>query len=137
MKGVTYNAGLSNAVEANDIKSATDILDDIEYDIEIQFDNDVQVYADGSWEQLDNNPAWANSPDNVQGNWYDEEYEVYLDDSSGIVDRVNDLIEDKIHEEAGLYHIEGQATLCYIISGLERQETPYEEVVNEEREVYE
>lgn len=86
----------------------------IEY-IEVSLDADIIIAEDGSWEYEDEEYPWA-CPDARSTDWRSEEYpDVYLDDCIGVVEKVDELMEDKLPSEPGKYHVSGDARLCYSI----------------------
>lgn len=90
----------------------------IEY-INVQLDDNIIIDEDGSWEYEDENYTWAR-PDKRSENWYSEEYsDVYLDDYSGVVEKVDDLMSDKLPDGPGKYHVKANVNLYYSITGID------------------
>lgn len=87
--------------------------------VEITLDAIVHIDEDGSWEYDDTNYPWAASPDNKRGDWYTEEYDVYLGDKTSMVEYVDELLESMMPVTPGEYHIKGDVTLVFSVSGIE------------------
>lgn len=89
-------------------------------EIEISLDKVIiTVNEDGSWEYDDESYPWAANPDNKYGDWYSEDYNVYLDDTTGVVEKFDEIAEPFIPGYAGRYQISCDATLIYNVSGVE------------------
>lgn len=89
-------------------------------EIEISLDKVIiTVNEDGSWEYDDESYPWAANPDNKHGDWYSEDYNVYLDDTTGVVEKFDEIAEPFIPGYAGRYQISCDATLIYNVSGVE------------------
>lgn len=87
--------------------------------IEVTLDAIVHIDEDGSWEYDDTNYPWAASPDNNRGDWYTDEYSVYIGDKTSIVEYVDELLEPMMPAKAGEYHIKGDATLVFAVEGIQ------------------
>lgn len=93
-------------------------LDDTVDYIDVQLNADIVLDDEGSWDYLDKDFRWAYPMDN-SNYWHSDESGVYLDDWSGVVDKVGDLMEQYlIDKEPGTYHVSGYASLCYATEGL-------------------
>lgn len=94
-------------------------LDSDDEVIELTLDAIVHIDEDGSWEYDDTNYPWAASPDNKRGDWYTDEYSVYIGDKTSIVEYVDELLEPMMPAKAGEYHIKGDVTLVFSVEGIE------------------
>lgn len=100
-------------------------LDEIVDYINVYLDDDIILDADGSWEYKDETYQWA-CPDNNTRSWHCFEYsDVYLDDCSGVVEKVDDLIVDLLPDEPGTYHVSGNVNLYYSIIGIKEYRDYY------------
>ena len=99
-------------------RDADETLENVEF-IYVELDADIIIDEEGSWNYLDEDYPWA-CPDDSSSDWYSEEYpDVYLDDCSGVVEKVDELIADKLPSQPGHYHISGQAKIYYNITDVE------------------
>lgn len=87
--------------------------------VEITLDAIIHIDEDGSWEYDDTNYPWAASPDNKRGDWYTDEYNVYIGDKTSIVEYVDELLESMMPVTPGEYHIKGDVELVFSVSGIE------------------
>lgn len=94
-------------------------LDSDDEVIELTLDAIVHIDEEGSWEYDDTNYPWAASPDNKNGDWYTDEYSVYIGDKTSIVEYVDELLEPMMPAKAGEYHIKGDVTLVFSVEGIE------------------
>lgn len=95
-------------------------IDDSTEEIEVSLDKVIiTVNEDGSWDYEDESYPWAANPDNRHGDWYSEDYNVYLDDTTGVVEKFDEIAEPFIPGYAGRYQISCDATLIYNVSGVE------------------
>lgn len=99
--------------------SSWEELDSDDEVIELTLDAIVHIDEDGSWEYDDTNYPWAASPDNRRGDWYTDEYDVYIGDKTSIVEYVDGLIEPMMPAKAGEYRIKGDVTLVFSVEGIE------------------
>lgn len=95
-------------------------IDDSTEEIEISLDKVIiTVNDDGGWDYEDESYPWAANPDNRYGDWYSEDYNVYLDDTTGVVEKFDEIAEPFIPGYAGRYQISCDATLIYNVSGVQ------------------
>lgn len=94
-------------------------LDSDDEVIELTLDAIVHIDENGSWEYDDTNYPWAASPDNKKGDWYTDEYSVYIGDKTSIVEYVDELLEPMMPAKEGEYHIKGDVTLVFSVEGIE------------------
>lgn len=87
--------------------------------VELTLDAIVHIDEDGNWEYEDTNYPWAASPDNKRGDWYTDEYDVYICDKSSIVEYVDELLEPMMPVTEGEYHIMGDVTLVFSVEGIQ------------------
>ncbi len=87
----------------------------------------VDIDKDGSWEYEDETYSWAASPDSKIGDWYGEKDNIYLEDITGVVEHIDELIEPYMPASRGRYKISGDVTLTYHISGVECYREYFEE----------
>ena len=95
-------------------------IDDSTEEIEVSLDKVIiTVNEDGSWDYEDESYPWAANPDSRNGDWYSEDYNIYLDDTTGVVEKFDEIAEPFIPGYAGRYQISCDATLIYNVSGVE------------------
>lgn len=94
-----------------------ELIDGEQECIQVDIDAYIIIDQDGSFEYEDEDYGWACSEG--EDNWYSEAYSgLVLDDCIGVVEKIDDLIVDKLPDEPGRYHITGKASICYDISGV-------------------
>lgn len=110
-------------------------LPEIEDWIEVDLDDTITIDRDGSWEYDDRDYMWARSDERADNKqWHATEYpDCYLDDYIGVVEKVDDLISNKLPTEPGRYHISGQVSLYFSIEGV--VETPGGDVYADDADV--
>ena len=124
---------VSDIVESCDIIQASyyDVpeqpLDPPEYDegdeieaeatIKIPFNQVITINHDGSWDYSDDEYNFTKTDDG-KSKHYDDEYNVYLDDNIGIVENLDDFLEDQLPATPGTYRIQGTLTLVYDIENI-------------------
>lgn len=100
--------------------------DEPEYDnfedvVEVSIDHILlHVNDDGSWE-YDNGKYDKFSSNYIGADWYDDRYDIRLDDVVGVVEKIDDLIEPNIPSKPGDYTMSLDAELVYFVS------IPYDE----------
>ena len=99
-----------------------DELDDYQTAIDIVLDAIIFVDDNGNWEYEDDNYSWAKGNSN-NGNWYDEENNIYLGSKVDMVEKTDDLLLKYIPARVGTYHISGDVKLVFDISGVEEKVT--------------
>ena len=87
--------------------------------IDVGFNSTVTVYSNNMWD-YDDDYSWAYDEYSRDGDWYSYEGHVYLTDPGGLVEIVDDLIEDRMPSEPGTYEIKGVAHICFLIDGITR-----------------
>ena len=97
-------------------------LDDYQTAIDIVLDAIIFVDDNGNWEYEDDNYSWAKGNGN-NGNWYDEENNIYLGSKVDMVEKTDDLLLKYIPARVGTYHISGDVKLVFDISGVEEKVT--------------
>lgn len=90
--------------------------------IEVTVDDIVVVDEDGEWDFESDECKWADSDEKFH-DWYDYENHIYMDDPSGVVEKVYELLEPYIPGDPGRYHITCDVSLTYEIDGIESQIT--------------
>ena len=98
--------GASNEVE----------LDPEESMIDMNIDQYIIVDSEGSWDYDSDNYDWASS-DGEGSDWYSDNG-VRLDDPTGVVEKIDELIEPHIPIEPGTYRVQGYIELYYTVSGV-------------------
>lgn len=86
--------------------------------IELDLDTVITVDSDGSWEYEDEEYSFATNPDSRDGDWYSDEDEVHVIDPVGVVEQLDEFIEDRIPALPGRYRIKGKVTLVYDVEGI-------------------
>ena len=93
--------------------------------VEVEIDQLIRVRPNGSYSFIDDDTDWASSDDHGDS-WYSEDM-IYLDDPSGVADKIEDLIEPNVPMKPGTYRVTGIANLIYIVSGIQEYRTYYGE----------
>lgn len=86
--------------------------------IELDLDTVIIVDPDGSWEYEDEEYSFATNPDSKDGDWYSDKDEVHVIDPVGVVEQLDEFIEDRIPALPGRYRIKGKVTLVYDVEGI-------------------
>lgn len=107
--------GASNEVE----------LDPEESMIDMNLDQYIIVDSEGGWNYDSDNYNWASS-DGEGSDWYSETG-VRLDDPTGVVEKIDELIEPHVPIEPGTYRVEGYIELYYTVSGVYENRYDYTE----------
>ena len=94
-------------------------------DVDLDVDAVIEVLDDGSWIYEDETYPWAVSKDSHDGDHYSYEYYVHIGDPGTIVEDFDDVIEKYIPSEEGRYHLKCNATLKYVIEGVEVKQSYY------------
>lgn len=113
--------------------------DDFTETIELELDAVVIVDEDGSWDYEDKTYSWARCPLNKRGDWYTEEYNIYIGDPVDIVEDVDSLVETSMPAIPGKYKITGSVELRYNISGVEAEYDYFldeDDLVDYDKEIY-
>lgn len=97
-------------------------LDDYEAVVELVLDAIIFVDDDGNWDYEDEEYPWAKG-DSKNGDWYDEENNVYLGSKEDMVEKTDWLLLKYIPARVGTYHISGYVKLVFEISGVEEKVT--------------
>lgn len=93
-----------------------------EFEIEVDLSGVVIRIEDDSWEYEDETYSFAQ---NDNGEDYRSEYGVYVDDTTGVVEKIDELIEKDIPIGTGRYKLSGYAHIVYDISGIESDKDYY------------
>lgn len=107
----------SDYIEPNEPKP--DYVDDdttIEFNVK---DIVIEVRDDTLWYYEDEEYKWAENPDDSKGIWYSDSHGIQLDDTSGIVEKVDDLLLPNIPTDVGKYKISFSVKLSYDVYGIE------------------
>ena len=107
--------GASNEVE----------LDPEESMIDVNIDQYIIVDSEGSWDYDSDNYDWASS-DGQGSDWYSDNG-VRLDDPTGVVEKIDELIEPHVPIEPGTYRVQGYVELYYTVSGVYENRYDYTE----------
>lgn len=107
--------GASNEVE----------LDPEESMIDMNIDQYIIVDSEGSWDYDSDNYNWASS-DGEGSDWYSDNG-VRLDDPTGVVEKIDELIEPHVPIEPGTYRVQGYVELYYTVSGVYENRYDYTE----------
>lgn len=107
--------GASNEVE----------LDPEESMIDMNIDQYIIVDSEGSWGYDSDNYDWASS-DGEGSDWYSDNG-VRLDDPTGVVEKIDELIEPHVPIEPGTYRVQGYVELYYTVSGVYENRYDYTE----------
>ena len=106
-----------NDVTSSTIKTSYEVeLDPEESMIDMNIDQYIIVDSEGSWEYDSDNYDWASS-DGQGSDWYSDNG-VRLDDPTGVVEKIDELIEPHIPIEPGTYRVQGYIELYYTVSGV-------------------
>ena len=96
-------------------------VDDEDVEVELLLDADVEIDGEGNWEYLDDSYPWVDERD-LEFDSFDYPA-VKLDDVTGAVEKVDELLIEKMPFNSGKYHIKGDVILVYNISGVEYDES--------------
>lgn len=106
-----------NDVTSSTIKTSYEVeLDPEESMIDMNIDQYIIVDSEGSWNYDSDNYDWASS-DGEGSDWYSDNG-VRLDDPTGVVEKIDELIEPHIPIEPGTYRVQGYIELYYTVSGV-------------------
>lgn len=100
-------------------------LDPEESMIDVNIDQYIIVDSEGSWDYDSDNYDWASS-DGEGSDWYSDNG-VRLDDPTGVVEKIDELIEPHVPIEPGTYRVEGYIELYYTVSGVYENRYDYTE----------
>lgn len=99
--------------------------DDFDEELEVEFDEVIEIGKDGSWEYEDDSYDFAKDEDGASDH-YTDEYHIHIDDNVGIVEKIDELMEPKL-PAFGRYRVKGTAYLVYHVSGIDLDRTYYSE----------
>ena len=85
--------------------------------IEVSFNQVITIDQDGGWSYSDDEYNFTKTDDG-KSDHYDDEYHVYLDDNVGIVEKLDEFLEEKLPATPGTYRIQGDLTLVYDIENI-------------------
>ena len=115
-----------NDVTSSTIKTSYEVeLDPEESMIDMNIDQYIIVDSEGSWNYDSDNYDWASS-DGEGSDWYSDNG-VRLDDPTGVVEKIDELIEPHVPIEPGTYRVEGYIELYYTVSGVYENRYDYTE----------
>ena len=115
-----------NDVTSSTIKTSYEVeLDPEESMIDMNIDQYIIVDSEGSWNYDSDNYDWASS-DGQGSDWYSDNG-VRLDDPTGVVEKIDELIEPHVPIEPGTYRVEGYIELYYTVSGVYENRYDYTE----------
>lgn len=100
-------------------------LDPEESMIDMNIDQYIIVDSEGSWDYDSDNYDWASS-DGEGSDWYSDN-DVRLDDPTGVVEKIDELIEPHVPIEPGTYRVQGYIELYYTVSGVYENRYDYTE----------
>lgn len=116
----------ADTVEAADESASNEVeLDPEESMIDVNIDQYIIVDSEGSWEYDSDNYDWASS-DGEGSDWYSDNG-VRLDDPTGVVEKIDELIEPHVPIEPGTYRVQGYVELYYTVSGVYENRYDYTE----------
>lgn len=131
-----YNAAISKKMIYNsedimgyydNVEPPLDPPDDPDYreedyqdEIDFEFDTNIFVAANGSYDVEDENKVFVENGEYEQYQSYysNELSDVYLCDTNDCISNLLDLIETRIPAQRGMYHIHGYVTFVYDIEGV-------------------
>ena len=115
-----------NDVTSSTIKTSYEVeLDPEESMIDMNIDQYIIVDSEGSWNYDSDNYDWASS-DGQGSDWYSDNG-VRLDDPTGVVEKIDELIEPHVPIEPGTYRVQGYIELYYTVSGVYENRYDYTE----------
>ena len=116
-----------NEFKVDDIEGASNEveLDPEESMIDVNIDQYIIVDSEGSWDYDSDNYDWASS-DGEGSDWYSDNG-VRLDDPTGVIEKIDELIEPHVPIEPGTYRVEGYIELYYTVSGVYENRYDYTE----------
>ena len=103
-----------------------------EFEIEVDLSGVVIELDEDSWEYEDNSYKFAANED---GKDYRSEYGVYVDDTAGVVEKIDELIEKDIPIGTGRFELSGYVYLVYDVKGIDSDKDYYSDGDYEE-EIY-
>ena len=103
-----------------------------EFEIEVDLSGVVIQLEDNSWDYEDDSYEFAANED---GKDYRSEYGVYVDDTTGVVEKIDELIEKDIPIGTGRYELSGYVYLVYDVTGIDSDKDYYPDGDYEE-EIY-
>lgn len=116
----------ADTVEAADESASNEVeLDPEESMIDMNIDQYIIVDSEGSWEYDSDNYDWSSS-DGEGSDWYSDNG-VRLDDPTGVVEKIDELIEPHVPIEPGTYRVQGYVELYYTVSGVYENRYDYTE----------
>lgn len=127
-EGQKIEAGIWDVPEPN--------LDPPEYDepteedpfteyFDFYFNSIIIMDKDGGWDYENDDYSFAANPDNKQGDWRTDEDNLYVTDTTGMVEYFDEMIEPMMPADPGRYRIEGYANMAFDISDVEAYYTYY------------
>lgn len=111
-----YDIDSSTSVDTVESASNEVELDPEESMIDVNIDQYIIVDSEGSWDYDSDNYDWASS-DGEGSDWYSDNG-VRLDDPTGVVEKIDELIEPHVPIEPGTYRVQGYIELYYTVSGV-------------------
>lgn len=130
MKKYRYMANMVNAAQDDDVmrrneEAYLDVPDvtepeeasDSQFIIELDLDADITMQDDMSWTYADESYPWATNPERRSGDWYSDDPKEFVDTPEGIVEDTDILLQTVLPVTPGDYHISGQVTLVFDITG--------------------
>lgn len=92
------------------------MLDNYQEELDFIVDVDIKVVDESYWDYTLGSYDWSRDGNNNE--WYGSEYHVRLDDSSGIEEKVRDMIGNNVPKTPGIYHLHCYANLVYDVSDI-------------------
>ena len=92
-------------------------IPEFEQIISLDFKFHIFIENDGNWDFIDSDCNWAEGTAS-NGDWYSEQYNVYIGDKFDIAEAVYDLMTPQLTVTPGQYVVIGKADLVYSISNV-------------------
>lgn len=100
-----------------------DEKDPVDDYLDFAIDDEIEVDADGEWDFTDEEFSWLQA-DYSDGTWSCSDYpEVTIEDESGALEKIYELLEPFIPGSRGRYKIHAEVTLRYTVTGIEYEIT--------------
>lgn len=107
-------------------------------EVEIKINAEINVDADGYYDYTDTEYSWAKDPSTSSGDWYSDEYNVYLGNATDMVEYIDEMLSDvsNFPEVSGKYKVTGVATLVFNITGVEEDRSYFDNGNDYDSEIY-
>lgn len=118
---------IPNPYDTYEPEENTSIEADERVEIEIKLDTEISRDHTGYYDYADRTYQWAKNPDDPSGDWYSEEYHVFIGEPTDIVECIDEMLSTapNFPESGGRYKVTGVATLVFDVTGIEESPREY------------